>query len=69
MLNVTTEEKRVEKMITVTEKEVGDTGIPYLLFKHVEDFGPDFRPPYPMKELIHSPWRRAGRKDFRIDTP
>ncbi len=69
VLNAISDEKRLDKMIAVTEKEVGESGNSYLLFRYIQDFGPVFRPPNPIEELTRSPWRRAGQEGFRIDRP
>ncbi len=69
VLNVITDEKRLEKILSVTQKEAGDSGNTYLLFQHIENFGPVFKPPAPMDGLLDSPWHRAGQKDIRIDKP
>ena len=67
VLNVVTDEKRLAKMINLTEKEAGNSGNAYLLFRCCDGFGPVFRPPSPLYELLDQPWQRAGREAFRID--
>lgn len=66
-LNVSTDAKRLDKMIAVTDKESGDAGNSYLLFQHIRNFGPIFKPSDPMMELLELPWRRAGQGVFNID--
>ncbi|MCB9947261.1 MAG: replication-relaxation family protein [Rhodospirillaceae bacterium] len=68
VLNVVTDEKRLSKLITATEKEAGDGGNAYLLFRCCDAFGPVFRPPSPLYDLLDEPWPRAGREPFKIDT-
>jgi hypothetical protein len=67
VLNITTEDKRLEKMIAVTSELAGEAGNSYQLFQVVSDFGPVFKPPVPLSELLSSPWLRAGQPPFFID--
>ena len=67
VLNVTTDEKRLQKMVAVTEGEVGESGNSFLLFRHTPGFGPVFKPPSPLTDLLGSSWQRAKQSLFRID--
>lgn len=69
VLNVTTDAKRQSRMLSITGKESGDNGNAYLLFQVCNAFGPVFRPPNPLHQILEGPWQRAGRKEFRIDQP
>ena len=69
VLNVTSDEKRLWKMVAVTEQEVGDAGNSYLLFRYAPDFGPVFKPRGPLTDLLDTPWKRAGQAPFLIDEP
>ncbi|QJB69858.1 replication-relaxation family protein [Parasphingorhabdus halotolerans] len=61
VLNVTTTERRLEKMLKVTERHFPD-GCSYQLFQCWNDFGPVFTPPKPMPALLHRDWRRAEKE-------
>ncbi|MES9962188.1 MAG: replication-relaxation family protein [Candidatus Sedimenticola sp. 20ELBAFRAG] len=69
VLNITTEERRVERMLAVTSELAGEVGNSYQLFQVVPDFGPVFKPSAPLSELLTSPWVRAGLSPFFIDRP
>lgn len=69
VLNVITDERRLEKMIAVTEKETGVSGNTYLLFQYLTDFGTVFRPPSPIQSLLLEPWQRALNDPFLIHEP
>mgnify|MGYP003700773121 CR=1 FL=1 len=68
-LNVVTDEARLERLLAVTEAELGADGDPYLLFQSIDEFGPVWRPPGPIASLLNGPWRRARGTEFRIDQP
>ena len=67
VLNVTTDAKRQAKMLQIAEDHAGSDGVSYQLFQVVDDFGPVFRPPSPMPQLLEAPWQRPGQSRFRID--
>jgi len=67
VLNVTTSEQTMRKMIELTS-EVSPRGNSYMLFKVAEEFGRFFKPPKPMLGLTISQWRRAGLEEMDIAT-
>ena len=67
VLAVASDEQRLDRMLKVTSDEAGDHGNAYMLFQVASDFGPVFRPPPVMTELLSGQWRRAGADRFRID--
>lgn len=69
VLNVVTDDVRLQRLLGVTEAELGADGSPYLLFQAIDEFGPVWRPPGPIASLLNGPWRRALGKEFRIDQP
>jgi len=58
VLNVTSSEKRVQRMLKVTS-EHSSHGNNYQLFQCWEDFCPVFRPPVPNAALLLGAWARA----------
>lgn len=66
VLNVTTQQATMERMIVLAE-ELSGGGNTYLLFRTAERFGRHFKPPKPMPELLGGDWHRAGFDPFRID--
>ncbi len=58
VLNVTTSEQTMRKMIELTG-EVSPKGNSYMLFRTAEQFGRYFKPPKPMLGLAIDQWRRA----------
>lgn len=69
VLNVVPDETRLKQLLAVTEKEAENGGNQYQLFQTIDGFGPIFRPPSPIDELLERPWRRVGRDKFRVDRP
>ena len=69
VLYVTSSQKQMERMIALAEELSGPGGNPYTLFRTCEAFGPVFRPPQPMHDLLNSAWRRAAMSDFFVDRP
>lgn len=67
VLSVTTNPKRLAKMIAVAQDEMQTCA--YLLFQQWPDFGPVWRPPEPLPDLLFGDWQRAGCTPFRIDQP
>lgn len=67
VLKVVPDETRLRQLLAVTEMEAGSGGNAYQLFQMIEGFGPVFRPPSPVTELLGKPWARAGREEFWID--
>ena len=67
VLAVTTAEAKRKKLVALTERLSGPAGNSYMLYRTCEAFGPVFKPPKPMPELLEGPWRRAGMADFYID--
>jgi len=68
VLNVTTSEATMARMIALTE-ELSGKGNTYLCFRTSDQFGRYFKPPRPMEELMTGEWQRAGYPPFRIDRP
>jgi hypothetical protein len=66
VLNVLTEETKMRKMIKLTEEASGTAGNSYMLFRTCAGFGPVFKPPKPMLDLLEGPWARAGQAEFKI---
>ena len=66
-LNVMTDPQRLDRLLSLTANHSDADGNPYLLFQSIDAFGPVWRPPNPMTDLLTTPWRRAGSSDFRID--
>ena len=58
VLNVTTSEQTMRKMIELTG-EVSPQGNSYMLFQVAGEFGRFFKPPKPMLGLTIDQWRRA----------
>lgn len=65
VLNVTTHEQRLQKLIAVTEAELGAP--PYQLFQAWPDFGQIWRPPAPNPNILAGEWLRARCPSFRLD--
>lgn len=57
-LNVTSDEKRLAKMLKVTDQYFPD-GCNYQLFQYWNDFGPVFKPPLPNLGLLTDKWARS----------
>ncbi len=66
VLNVTTDEKRVAKMLDVTAKLFPE-GNSYMLFQHWDDFGTIFKPPGVNLDLLERAWERVEIGAMRID--
>jgi len=66
VLHVTIKQATMNRMLDLTEKLSGN-GNTYLLFQTSKQFGPMFKTPPPMPELLTGPWKRAGHSGFRID--
>ena len=64
VLNVTTSEERVERMLEVTQ-EYFPRGNSYQLFRSWEAFGGVLDPPEPRADLLEGRWRTLGR-EFRL---
>jgi len=69
VLLVVPSRKQLDRMIALTDAVSGPCGNPYVLFAMCDSFGPVFRPPHPMSELLVAEWQRAGTTTFRIDQP
>lgn len=65
VLNVTTSEERVQRMLGLTD-ELFPEGNTYQLFQVWDEFGPVFVPPLPNPFLLNHSWRMAGSTQ-RID--
>ena len=65
VLNVTTSEQTMRKMIELTG-EVSPRGNSYMLFQVAEEFGRYFKPPKPMLELMSCAWQRFEMGDIHI---
>lgn len=66
VLNVTTSEQTMRKMIGLTG-EVSPRGNTYMLFQVAGEFGRFFKPPKPISDFATQSWHRAGYEAFRID--
>lgn len=66
VLHVATDAARLGKMLDLTASQTPDTAA-FHLFRRVDRFGPVYRPPDPMPELLDAPWARAGLDSLRID--
>lgn len=69
VLNVFSDATKLRKTVALTQDLSGPTGNSYMLFRLCGSFGPVFRPPKPMPELLDGPWVRAGQDDFVISKP
>ena len=69
VLNVTTSQQRLEKMLSVSKALPDGAGPNYMLFQTCDAFGSVFRPPNPLEHLLSGPWKRAGQTDFLIVSP
>jgi hypothetical protein len=69
VLNVMTDAAKLRKMIALTQEVSGDQGNTFMLFQLCKSFGPVFKPPKPMPELLEGSWSRAGQDEFRIGKP
>jgi len=67
VLNVTTSEQTMRKMIELTG-EVSPRGNSYMLFQVAGEFGRIFKPSKPMLGLTIDQWRRAGLEGMDIAT-
>ena len=67
VLNVTTSEQTMRKMIELTS-EVSPRGNTYMLFQVAGEFGRFFKPPKPMLGLAIDQWNRAGLECMDIVT-
>ena len=65
VLNVTTSEQTMRKMIELTS-EVSPRGNTYMLFQCAGEFGRFFKPPKPILNLATHRWRRAELDDIDI---
>lgn len=65
VLNVTSDAKRLDKMLKVTTQQFPD-GCNYQLFQCWQDFGPVFVPPRPFAGLLEEKWRLSERGSFNI---
>lgn len=66
VLTILSDATKLRKMIAMTKELSGPSGNSYMLFQTIEEFGPVFKPPKPMFELLEGLWARAGQDDFCI---
>jgi protein involved in plasmid replication-relaxation len=69
VLNVSADQTKLKKVISVTEQTSSPSGNSYMLFQLFGEFGQTFRPPKPHREFLDGVWVRAGRDGMRIDQP
>lgn len=67
VLAIASDAQRLDRMLKVASDEAGANGNAYMLFQVAADFGPVFRPPPIMTDLLSGQWQRAGAPNFRID--
>lgn len=65
VLNVTSDAKRLDKMLKVTAQLLSD-GCNYQLFQCWQDFGPIFVPPRPFAGLLEENWQLSEHGSFNI---
>jgi hypothetical protein len=64
-----TDGAKLRKMIALAQEVSGGQGNTFMLFRLWESFGPVFKPPKPMPDLLEGPWSRAGVDAFHIGEP
>jgi len=69
VLNVSTDNATMRRMMALTEEVTSGKGMSYMLFATCEAFGDYFKPPKVLDHLLTEPWERAGRDPFHIDRP
>jgi len=67
VLNVSADQTKLKKMISVTGQASGPKGNSYLLFQLFEEFGQAFKPPKPKDWFLEKAWDRGGQTMLRID--
>ncbi|MBO6527848.1 replication-relaxation family protein [Erythrobacter sp.] len=67
VLNVTSDSRRMEKMISLTQERF-PAGNSYQLFAKWDAFATPFKPPKPNFSLLRSPWARAGLAPFELQS-
>jgi len=67
VLNVSADQTKLKKMVSVTGQTSGPSGNFYMLFQLFEEFGQTFKPPKPHAEFLEQDWARAGKDGIRID--
>lgn len=65
VLNVTSEPRRMTRMIALTEQHY-PAGNSYQLFMAWEAFATPFRPPCPNETLLNGQWERAGCEPLKL---
>jgi hypothetical protein len=69
VLNVTTNYKHMESLLSLVLELTDGRGAPYMLFKVCPNFADRLIVPPVLSELLTTPWRRAGHPDINISMP
>ena len=69
VLNVFTEEAKLDRILKLTTELSWPHGNSYMLHRTCEQFGLIFKPPKVMPELLEGAWQRGGQSDFLISSP
>ena len=66
VLNVSSDDAKLHRMIKLTLELSGSVGNSYMLYQQCEQFGLAFRPSPPRYGFLNQEWSRAGRVCFNI---